>query len=267
MKRPYVFFFPCHSRSNGIRVMMLLARKLAQEGFDVLYYVKDESDWPKELPVLKKVDSGLRRDAVAVYPEIVAGNPLRIRNVARLVLFYPGVNGGMKHYHESEMTFAYHQRFLPGADVLTIPWIDENLFNNPGLPRTQDCCFVHKGGRWKDPPELRGLPTITMQWPETREALADLLKRTKTLYSFDDCSAVLVEALLCGAKVMVVTPDGYEEYKDDCAYLAQTFPAQFRNFIERTQSSDWKGRLQTRWLFRYWAAAVWRYWVKPLFSR
>lgn len=267
MKRPYVFYFPCHSRSNGIRTMMLLSKRLAQEGFEVLYYVKDRSDWPKDVPVLENVDANLRQVAIAVYPEIVAGNPLRIRNVARLVLFYPGKNGGMKRYHESEMTFAYFPEFLPGADVLTIPWIDENLFNDPGYPRTQDCGFVHKGGRWKDPPELRDMTTITMQWPETREALADLLKRTRTLYSFDDCSAVLAEALICGAKVMIVTPEGYKEYKDDCSYIAKTFPAQFRNFVERTQSSDWKGRLQTRWLFCYWATAVWRYWVKPLFIR
>lgn len=267
MKRPYVFYFPCHSRSNGIRTMMLLSKRLAQEGFEVLYYVKDRSDWSKDVPVLENVDANLRQVAIAVYPEIVAGNPLRIRNVARLVLFYPGKNGGMKRYHESEMTFAYFPEFLPGADVLTIPWIDENLFNDPGYPRTQDCCFVHKGGRWKDPPELRDMTTITMQWPETREALADLLKRTRTLYSFDDCSAVLAEALICGAKVMIVTPEGYKEYKDDCSYIAKTFPAQFRNFVERTQSSDWKGRLQTRWLFCYWATAVWRYWVKPLFIR
>ena len=162
MKRPYVFYFPCHSRSNGIRVMMLLSRKLMQQGFEVLYYVKGRSDWPKDVPILDKIDARLRKVAIAVYPEIVAGNPLRIRNVARLVLFYPGRNGGMRHYHKSEMTVAYFPEFLPGADVLTIPWIDENLFNNPGFPRTLDCCFVHKGGRWKDPPELRNLTTITM---------------------------------------------------------------------------------------------------------
>ena len=127
MKRPYVFYFPCHSRSNGIRVMMLLSRKLMQQGFEVLYYVKGRSDWPKDVPILDKIDARLRKVAIAVYPEIVAGNPLRIRNVARLVLFYPGRNGGMRHYHKSEMTFAYFPEFLPGADVLTIPWIDENL--------------------------------------------------------------------------------------------------------------------------------------------
>ncbi len=266
MKKPYVFYFPVYNRSNGVRVMMILAEKLAASGYEVFYHVKDGTGWPAEIPVKEKIDEELRNDAVAVYPEIVAGNPLRVRNVARLVLFHPGRNGGEKRYHESEMTFAYLPEFLPGADVLTIPWIDAGLFNNPGLPRTGDCCFVHKGGRWKDPPELRNLPVVTMKWPETRQALADLLKRTRTLYSFDGASAVLDEALLCGAKVMLVAENGYREYKKDYAGVVARFPAQFRNFVERTQASDYKGRIQSRWLFGYWIRAVWRYWIKPILA-
>lgn len=267
MKRPYVFYLPGYDRSNGIRVMMILSQRLSDAGYKVFYHVKDRTNWPPDIPILNAIDERLRDNAVVVYPEIVAGNPLRVRNVARLVLFYPGRNGGMKHYHKSEMLFAYLPEFLPGADVLTIPWIDTNLFNNPGLPRTMDYCFVYKGGRWKDPPELRDMPTITMKWPETREALADILKRTRTLYSFDDASAVLDEALLCGAKVMVVTKDGYCEYKKDYSRIVSQFPAQFLNFVRRTQSSNYRGRIQSKYLFLYWAYAVWRYWIKPHFTR
>ena len=155
MKRPYIFHFPGYDRSNGIRVMMILAQKLTEAGYEVLYHVQDRANWPANIPILEAIDDNLRNAAVAVYPEIVAGNPLRVQNVARLVLFYPGRNGGMRRYHKSEMLFAYLPEFLPGADVLTIPWIDTNLFNNPGFPRTGDYCFVYKGGRWKDPPELR----------------------------------------------------------------------------------------------------------------
>lgn len=267
MKRPYIFYFLGYCRSNGIRVMLILAQKLAEAGYEVLHYVRDSTNWPTDIPTLKTVDRNLRDRAVAVYPEITAGNPLRVRNVARLVLFYPGRNGGMRRYHKSEMLFAYLPEFLPGADVLTIPCIDKNLFNDPGFPRTKDYCFVYKGGRWKDPPELREVPTITMDWPETREELADILKRTKTLYSFDNASAVLDEALLCGAKVMVVTKDGYCEYKKNYSDMVSQFPAQFLNFVKRTQSSDYRGRIQSRFLPLHWANVAWRYWIKPFFTR
>ena len=267
MKRPYIFYFTRYTRSNGIRVMMLLSEKLAEAGFEVVYHVPDKTGWPADKPVLDCISKDLRDRAVAVYPEIVAGNPLRVRNVARLVLFYPGRNGGMKKYHHSEMVFAYRPEFLPGADVLTIPWIDRKLFNDPGFERTADCCFVYKGGRWTDRPELRGLKTITMDWPESREALADLLKRTRTLYSFDSASAVLNEAAACGAHVMLVTENGYEEFRDDHAEVESAFPAQFANFVERTQKSDYRGRMQSRFLFAYWTYAVWRYWIKPRLAR
>ena len=266
MKRPYIFYFTSFDRSNGIRVMMLLSKKLITEGFKVLYYVQDKDNWPSDIPILTTVDEKLKKNAIIIYPEIVAGNPLRVRNVARLVLFYPGRNGGMRQYHKSEMIFTYHPEFMPGADVLTIPWIDESLFNNPGYKRTQDYCFVYKGGRWKDVKELNELPTITMKWPESREKLAELLKHTKTLYSFDNASAVLEEALLCGANVMLVTNEGYMPYESRYKHETEKFPEQLKNFISKTQASDYRGRIQSRLLLLYWTYAVWRYWIKPLFK-
>lgn len=268
MKRPYVFYFPSFTRSNGIRVMMILAETLEKEGFDVFYYVQNLNGWESAgHPHLAEISDTLRENGVIVYPEIVAGNPLRFRNVARYALYYPGVNGGQRRYHKSEMVFAYLPKFLPGANVLSIPWIDKTLFNDPGYERTGDCCFVYKGGRWCDPPELRSLPTITMQWPETREAFADLLKHTRTLYSFDAVSAVLDEAAVCGVKVKVVTKDGFKDYVSPHEQMVRDFPAQFRHFVDVTQNRDYRGPLQSRYLWLYWAYAVWRYWVKPWFVK
>ena len=267
MKRPYIFYFPCFTRSNGIRVMMILAEKLIASGYKVLYYVPDKNNWPESIPTLDTVTKDLQENAIMVYPEIVAGNPLRVRNVARLVLFYPGRNGGMKKYHHSEMVFTYRPEFLPGADVLTIPWLDEQLFNNPGYTRTKDYCFVYKGGRWIDPPELRQLETITMSWPETREQLADLLKHTRTLYSFDSDSAILYEAIACGVNVLIVTKNGYVKQPNDYEQTIKNFPRQLINFIDRTQNNNYRGRIQSRFLFIYWTYAVWRYWIKPLFVK
>ena len=267
MKKTYIFYFPCFSRSNGVRVMMILSEKLIKAGYSVLYYVPDKTNWPKHIPTINILTREMKSNAIVVYPEVIAGNPLRIRNVARLVLFYPGLNGGMKKFHHSEMVFTYLPEFFPDADVLTIPWIDENLFNNPGYERSQDYCFVHKGGRWKDPPELRDLPTITMDWPKTREELADLLKHARTVYSFDSNSAVICEAHSCGANVLIVTKTGYSKPSNIYEQIVKDFPRQFTNFIERTQSNNYKGRIQSRYLFAYWAYAAWRFWIKPCFIK
>ena len=264
--RPYIFYIVSFTRSNGIRAMMLLADRLAGDGYEVHYFVQNAEGWDDDRHQrLLAVSDALKRDAVVVYPEIVAGNPLRVRNVARMVLFYPGRNGGTRRYHKSEMLFAYDREYLPSADVLTVPWIDTELFNDPRRPRTRDCVFVYKGGRWRDVPELEGLTEITMQWPKIRRELADLLKQTRTLYSFDAASALLDEAQFCGVDVKIVTKDGFEDYPNRYAGCVREFPAQYANFVKKTQASDYRGRLQSKWLLRYWAYAVWRYWIKPIF--
>ena len=66
---------------------------------------------------------------------------------------------------------------------------------------------------------------------------------------------------------MVVTKDGYREYKKDYSHIVSQFPAQFLNFVKRTQSSNYRGRIQSKYLFLYWVYAVWRYWIKPHFTR
>jgi hypothetical protein len=265
-RKKYIICAPLYSGSAGVRVLYMLRDILEEKGFDAKIFCLSKNTQTDLSVFTKKITNDNRKNDIVVYPEIVAGNPLRIRNVARLILFYPGRNGGMRRYHKSEMLFTYHPEFMPDADILTIPWIDESLFNNPGYERTQDCCFVYKGGRWKDVKELNNLPTITMRWPESREKLADLLKHTKTLYSFDNASAVLEEALLCGANVMLVTAEGYMPYKSRYKYESEKFPEQLKNFITKTQTNDYKGRIQSRYLLLYWAYAVWRYWIKPLFK-
>ena len=268
MKRPYLFCFPGYARSNGVRVLILLAKRLFAEGYEVFYYVRNPAGWEESgLPRISCIDDALRQNGIVVYPEIIAGNPLRFRNVVRFVLFYPGRNGGMRHYHKSEMVFAYLPEFLPGARVLSIPWIDKSLFNDPGLERTDDYCFVYKGGRWRDPPELRNTPTITMQWPTTRAELAERLKRTRTLYSFDAETAVLEEACACGAHVKIVTSTGFRDYAPIHARIERDFEKQFQAFVKISQSNNYHGPLQSRFLWLYWAYAVWRYWISPLFTR
>ena len=66
MKRPYIFHFPGYDRSNGIRVMMILAQKLTEAGYEVLYHVQDQANWPANIPILEAIDDNLRNAAVAV---------------------------------------------------------------------------------------------------------------------------------------------------------------------------------------------------------
>lgn len=266
-KRTYVIWNPVITRRNGSRVLQRLAIALHDEGCDVFRFAFNAQEEASDgIPILSKRDitSSLRENAVVVYPEVVAGNPLRIRNVVRWVLFYPGLNGGNFRYHKGDVIFAFMPQFFPGAPLLSPPWLDARLFYRDGRARDVDCCFVHKGGRWRIVPETKGLRVITMYDPPTREALADLLRSTRVLYSFDDCSSVLDEAQMCGAEVKVVTKDGFRDYESPHPRVVKEFPAQLEHFMDVTSQMNWQGELETRLQWRAWLNSLWLFGIKPM---
>jgi len=267
MEREYIVWAPAFSRRNGVRVLMLLAERLVESGAKACLYAKEATGFAGEtsLPVISSVTETQRRDAVVVYPEVVAGNPLRIRNVVRYVLFHPGRNGGAYRYFNGETIFAFRPEFYPGAPVLTVPWIDAAVFYDAKLPRTQDCCLVHKGGRWRDAPETKGLRVITMQDPSTRQSLADLLRTTRTLYSYDDCTAVMDEAICCGAHVEVITDTGTRPYPDTYSQVVRDFPDQFNEFLRVTSKMDYRGPLECRIQWKCWLNSLWLFVLRPFF--
>lgn len=239
LKKDYVIYtFPCE-KSNGIRVLYLLANRLRDMGYNVYLY-NDVSlanvSYAYGFKCINKITNRLRKRAIFVYPEVIVGNPLMAYKVVRYVLYYPGVNGGEKKYHDSELIFTYVPEFYPGARVLTVPHLDEKLFYDDFSVRTQDCYFVHKKGKFRDAPETHGLLEINMSYPDTREKLADLLRTTRILYSYDDCSAILDEAFVCGVDVKIVTQEGIENYVSQYFEITKNFVEQINYFVKVTQA-------------------------------
>ncbi len=204
------------------------------------------------------IDDDMRQHDIMVYPESVEANPLKFQNVVRYVLFYPGYHGaGEKEYHPSELIFTAAKAFYD-APVLQFRTIDTSLFFDEKLPKLQDCYFVHKGGKWRNVPEIEGLLEINKDYPKTHEELAYLLKTTGILYSFDDKSALTIEAVLCGAKVKIITEDGFSEISDEdveeikervCCIgkhedLLEKLERQLDDFIAITQKMNYTGRIQ-----------------------
>lgn len=238
-KKDYVIYtFPC-TRSNGVRVLYLLANKLRDSGYNVYLYNEmslSNCSYAYGFKCINRVTNRLRKHAIFVYPEVIVGNPLMARRVVRYVLYYPGVNGGEKKYHDSELIFTYLSEFYPEASILTVPFLDDKLFYNDFSVRTRDCYFVYKKGKFRDAPETNDLLEINMSYPDTREKLADLLRTTKTLYSYDDCTALLDEAMLCGVDVKIITQNGVEKYTSKYFENIKDFEKQLSYFIQITQN-------------------------------
>ena len=243
MNRRYLIWAPPFCGSAGVRALYKLATELREHGQSVSLWSWGDTRQPG-FDYAESITPQMREEDIVVYPEVVAGNPLQMRNVVRWVLFFPGRNGGESNYHPSEKIFTWKDNYYPGAPKLTVDIIDRELFFDAGLPRTRDCTFIHKGNKWKNVPELDGLTEITMEWPKTRTELAQLLQTTNTLYSWDNCSTLLEEAILCGVSVKIITDDGFCNFHPIPVSSQESFEKEFSFFIHETQSMHYKGELQ-----------------------
>ncbi len=243
MSRAYLIWAPPFCGSAGVRALYKLAAVLREHGQRVRLWSWGDTRQPG-FDYAEHCTSQMREEDIVIYPETVKGNPLQIRNVVRWILFFPGRLGGESCYPPSEKVFTWSEEYYAGAPKLTVDIIDRKLFFDAGLPRTRDCTFVHKGGKWKNLPELEGLTEITMQWPETREELAHLLQTTATLSSWDDHSAICAEAYCCGAKVRIITEAGYRDFAPDIGAESDIFEREIAFFISETQSMNYTGNIQ-----------------------
>ncbi|MDL2207705.1 hypothetical protein LJC09_04810 [Desulfovibrio sp. OttesenSCG-928-F20] len=237
-KKRYIIHAPPLSKSTGVRMLYTLYEFIRNRGFEAFIYCTGEHRGYFQFITDAELDKHTRLNDIVVYPESVPGNPLRFRRVVRYVLYYPGKMGGDKSYHPKEVVFTWTPMYYK-THQLFFPCVDITLFRDEKLPKTQDCYFVHKGGKWKDIPEVEGLLEINMSWPTSREELARILKTTGTLYSYDAASLINTEASLCGAKVKIVTQNGFEPYVHNLErYTPAIISALMDNFLTITQNIE-----------------------------
>lgn len=242
MSKEYIIVAPTLSRSAGVRVLYLLHMHLEKRGYRVSMVTPG-----LQVPgfnYINFITPEMQENAIVVYPEIIFGNPLGIKNVVRFVLNYPGLLGGSESYHPSEFIVTHNKLFYPEAMKLTIPLIDQNKFYDNNSKKTQNCYFVYKGGKFREVPELEGCVEINMAYPDSKEELAELLRTTEILYSYDDCSSLLDEAMLCGAKVKIITEDGFATYNGNYKEQVANFEEEIANFIELTQQLNYTGPIE-----------------------
>jgi hypothetical protein len=179
-------------------------------------YYEPKLDWDTPL-YLGPVD-----DSIVIYPEIVPENPLGAEHVVRWALHYPGRMGGDAFFSDDELVFAYDEMMLPRVNcavrkrigkerVLTVPVIDPNyIYPDPTVDKVVDCIFTHKGKELSEqfPLPNRGNLLRVEEHSPTMQALGDLLRRTRTLYSYDHETFLLIEAVICGCEILVIHEGG-----------------------------------------------------------
>mgnify|MGYP001267608000 CR=1 FL=1 len=123
------------------------------------------------------------------------------------------------------------------------------------VARDMDCSFTNKGGALKEKFPLpagvsaRPIEDIT----PTPAALGDVLRRTRTLYSWDHYSSVLREAHISGCDIRVVSEDGvwHDPRHCDCALNIDWRDDAISRYRELFGDRRFVGRfireLRTRW--------------------
>ena len=216
-RRPYYIDAPAYRRTSaGIRVLHLLCHALNSIGEEAYLYPTETNpalNTPLVTPELIERHKAASREPIVVYPEVVPGNPRKAASVVRYVLNRAGLLGGDSVYADTELIFGFGLNALPdGAapqNILFLPPIDTAIFNNQDNPydHQRSGTLLYPGrhqAALSQYPQLAAEATlITYSWPESHEALAELLRRSEVVYCFES-TAIAAEAALCGCPAVIL---------------------------------------------------------------
>jgi O-antigen biosynthesis protein len=218
MKPYFIYTPPYGNKSAGTIVLHRLAQRI-QALLNGNVYISTPFQEPgtNRIPLIQDVRWN-RKDSIAVYPEIVNGNPFKCGHIVRWILYFLGFFKGPTSYAEPDMLFIYDKLYDCGLNlsegrILHIPSVNENdfaIFKNINLERTD---YYYYRGKGKQPPDpdISGVPQIGI--PQRHEGrsnqikLANKLNKAILLYTYDHCTILSKIANLCGCPVIYMPGD------------------------------------------------------------
>lgn len=177
-------------------------------------------------PIYRRPLKGIakRDDLVVVYPEVVFGNPLRAKNVARWLLHDPG-------FHHKDVYFVpgeVHFRYLEMHKAVPMPWIEvaEQLLTVTYVPwehyqpppegstRNGTAYLLRKG---KGKPLVHELEGSIQIDGKHHADIGAIFRRVTTFISYDSRTFYSVLAALAGTDSIVIPDEGIslEEWQPD----------------------------------------------------
>lgn len=258
-KKPYFIHAPSWTyKSSGVKVLHLLCHALNEIGETAflipISQIAGAYRHP-ELNVRDVSDIGLdingwenfkkEFDPIIVYPDIIKGNPLEVKNVVRYLLAPVGKHGGDVIFPQTDMVYYYST--MLGDNVLFIPTFNEDIFYKPieGTPRSGAVYYAHKYHN------IFGNPLSTMTYDATQitgtpQEIAGMLRKAEVCYVYE-CTEVAIQALMCGCKVIPIVTGFWDGMMpEECVdkdwglvpmnTMMKTFDEQLRNFVNFTQA-------------------------------
>lgn len=207
--RPYVIVSPGYTeKSWGVRTQHLLCHVLNELDVPAYMHLLRRSvtnpAWRAPLATRRHVKEG-----IVVYGELEA-NPLRAKRVVRWLLNRPGyINGQVFPPGPDDYVVAFSPIIDDTKPILNLQTPNEGVFHPHDMPPKQgELFYVGKGSPQARTPEVeRGRVEVTRAWPATHSELADVLRRSKMLFSYDTLSGINYEATWCGTPCIII-PNG-----------------------------------------------------------
>lgn len=204
----FVIYAPDYThRSAGVRALHWLCHRMRELG-ESAYLFKTPIRNPTLNTSCISDIRALRGPVVAIYPEVVGGNPFCADIVVRWLLNWPGrANKDTSGtWSSSDIKVYWSDSYAEGpAQLLYLPIIDRIYFHNQNNPfdATRSMQFVYSGKA-----EAAGEPVPTYgpnlcNYAIPTELLGWMLRYSKTLYVCEN-SIIAVEAEECGCKVEYV---------------------------------------------------------------
>lgn len=215
--RPYYVVGPDYRHTSaGIKVMHQLCHMLNEIGAEAYLTGCQTINARLRTPLLNESVAAFHantgRPPIAIYPEVVAGNPLNAPTVVRYILNRPGHIGGDASYDPSEILYAYDPYFLPSgvkAKIITIPCTDNRIMHNRDNPRDHNrlgsCFYALKYRHFGHslPAGFHDGHTDLSYPARSPEQIAAILRASELLYCYEP-SAITIDAILFGCPVVYV---------------------------------------------------------------
>jgi len=201
--------------SSGVRCLHLLCDRLNRLGVSAAVtaeVIDPRLNTPRVSRGTISVYPELLNRSIVIYPEIVAGNPLRARNVVRYLLNKPGffTGAGIETYGGGDYYLHFADEFRPPnlvSRVLRLPLVDTTIFAPPPLSNARNGFLVYSARHQPDikafPDWIDNVTIISSAAPRDPPALAELYQSKRALIVGERTSAI-AEALHCYCPVMIL---------------------------------------------------------------
>lgn len=211
-----ILFSPSYdSTSGGIIVMHKLCDLLIKEGFNAGFFINENDNFlvnsKYKFQSFKINDIDFDKDIV-LYPEIILGNPLKVKNVIRYILNIGHVTLNRKDtWGEDDYWIYYSKRFYDGIKPFVFLNIDDpklDYYKDYKIDRIYKECFTYrkKHDQISELNIIHSEDAIKIGFNVSDEDLINIFNQCERFYCYDTESYLNVLASLCGCDSIVV-PD------------------------------------------------------------